>query len=708
MNGQTLLRERELDRLQKLASSLHAFTEIEDLAWHVVEEVGDICGLEDCVFYVRLGNVLNQVAALGVKRVDETEILNRLGIPLGAGIVGAVGLTGKAEYVSDVTEDERYIHDEYAGLSEFAVPFVYRDEVLGVLDSESNVRDGFSGLIQESFKAIASLVAPHLAALLQHHERITPNFAEVISELTRRPAVSDDDLHSTFANITERASRSMRVSRAEIWILDEPGTFLEAIDAFDLASGTHSPGLSLQRSHYPRYFDALEKERVLRVTDARQDERTREFSASYLEPFDIVSVLIAPIRIDRKIAGVISLQQIGRTREWNQEEANFVGTLSDIATIALVSERKRDAESALAQSQRIEALGRLAGGIAHDFNNLLMVISGAVETFDLGGCVDERQRRSLDLIADASDRASRLTRKLVAFGGTQHLDISRVPVAKPVQEVQELSASLIREDIETHFQLSDENAYIDCDTQQLSQVLLNLVINAIDAMPLGGELRVSVDVSEKAVVYSVSDTGVGIDASVSDQIFEPFYTTKGDMGSGLGLSSSLGIVKQHDGEMSFASAPGQGTTFELVLPRVASALAPQQFPDSLHSTVGGQALSILLVEDEPEVRNMIFQMLTALGYHAEMASTATNALEILQAEHEFDLLVTDIVMPDIRGTQLFEKIAPANPGLRVLFVSGYNDEMLSSELAKDPRVNFLAKPFSLSTLRQAIEDVISR
>lgn len=707
MTQPTLLRERELDRLQKLAAAMHGFSDLEDLAWHVVDEAGDICGLEDCVFYVRLGNVLTQVAALGIKRTEDSDIVNRLGIPLGTGIVGTVGLTGRTEYVDDVSEDSRYIRDEYSGKSEFAVPFVYRDEVLGVLDSESDNLDDYSELTREILQGIAALVAPHLAALLRGHEHTAPGYAEAISELTRMPAAANDDLPSTYARIAERAARVMRVSRAQVWLLDEAADKLEVVDAFDLASSQHSRGQALPRRSYPVYFDALERERVLSIVDARNDARTRELREDYLEPFEIYSKLIAPLRVDGELAGIICFEQCGRIREWNQEEARFAGTLSDFATIALISERRRNAETALARAQRLEALGRLAGGIAHDFNNLLMVISGAVETVGFDGPLTNEQQKTLELISDATDRAAGLTRELVAFGGSKPLDRVSVPAQRPIDELRALSVGIVREDIRANFGRGDDQLYISCDTQQLSQVLLNLVINAVDAMPRGGELSVAVEASETEVIYSVSDSGVGIEKSALEAVFEPFYTTKGDMGSGLGLSSSLGIVRKHGGSMAVKSEPGAGSRFSISLPRVAP-IPREALIDSAGSpSTDSRQLSILLVEDEEAVRNILQQMLHSLGHNTAIALNAKDALTT-QRDMHIDLLISDIVMPDTRGTELYRLMIEDNQRLRALLISGYNEEVLDGLLQQDSRVNFLPKPFSLRSLDEAIQELMNR
>ena len=707
MTQPTLLRERELDRLQKLAAAMHRFSHLEDLAWHVVDEAGDICGLDDCVFYVRLGNVLTQVAALGIKRTEDADIVNRLGIPLGTGIVGTVGLTGRMEYVEDVSGDPRYIRDEYSGKSEFAVPFVYRDEVLGVLDSESDNLSDYSELTREILQGIAALVAPHLAALLRGHEHTAPGYAEAISELTRMPAAANDDLQSTYARITERAARVMRVSRAQVWLHDETAGKLEVVDAFDLASSQHSRGQELVRSSYPGYFDALERERILTIVDARKDPRTLELSEDYLEPLEISSIMVAPLKVDGELAGTICFEQCGRTREWSLEEARFTETLSDFATITLISERRRNAETALANAQRLEALGRLAGGIAHDFNNLLMIISGAVETVGFDGPLTSEQQQTLELISDATDRAASLTRKLVDFGGSKPLDRTTVPAQQPIDELRALSAGIVREDIRATFGHCDNQLYISCDTQQLSQVLLNLLINAVDAMPLGGELNVAVESTETQVIYSVSDTGVGIEESALDSVFEPFFTTKGDMGSGLGLSSSLGIVKKHGGQMTVESQHGAGSKFIVSLPRVAATpRGPLRDSTELPHAVPSK-LSILLVEDEEAVRNILHQMLSSLGHNVTIALDVKDALSA-QINMHVDLLISDIVMPETRGTDLYKLMADANPGLRALLISGYNEEVLDDLLQQDTRVSFLPKPFSLRSLDDAIQALISR
>jgi nitrogen-specific signal transduction histidine kinase len=564
-------------------------------------------------------------------------------------------LNAEAAYVPNVRENPNYVFDEFSGQSEFAVPIVHRGEVLGVLDSEHPDIDGFSSSNRQIMQALTVLAAPHIAALLRRQEGTVPDYADVIADLTRLPAIAKGNLQGACATMTERAARTLRVTRANIWLFrDDDEDTLECIDNYELATNEHSHGETLAREALPNYFAALESERVIIASDAINDARTVELAEDYLQPHGIQSLLDAPIRMDGQVVGVLCLEAEGEPRKWNIDEAGFVGTLSDFATIALVTHQKSLAQSALIQSQKMESLGRLAGGISHDFNNLLTLISGAVETLQLNQDRNASDQKLLHRIAEAGDRARKLTRNLMAFGGNQHLQLEAINAADLIHKVQELTEGIIREDIRVEFEGLDDELWLRCDTTQLEQVLLNLISNAVDAMPDGGTLTISVkSIPDDGVCISVQDDGSGMSEAVKENIFEPFFTTKGDFGTGLGSSISLGIVQQHGGTLDCETVLGEGTRFDLTLPRTDAPLSKTKVHRSTperHTT--DVKPNVLLVEDEEGVRNVVSEMIKALGYEALVANDAANALEILDTS-AVDLLLTDVIMPGMRGPELY-------------------------------------------------------
>jgi two-component system cell cycle sensor histidine kinase/response regulator CckA len=452
-------------------------------------------------------------------------------------------------------------------------------------------------------------------------------------------------------------------------------------------------------------FGALQDERVIIANEAKKDPRTCEFDSGYLADNNIKSKLDAPIRLDGEI---ICIEQQNAIRKWTNDEASFVGTLSDLATIALISDRKTTAENGLFQSQKIASLARLAGGIAHDFNNLLTVISGVAETLQVKTKQDASGERLITLVLDANARASRLTKNLLAFGGNQPLKIETVSSHTLCTNIQSLVTDLIREDIELKFFGSEVQAWTNGDIAQLEQVLLNLMLNAVDAMPDGGQISVSFSsAANDYFIVRVHDDGEGIDAEVKKHIFDPFFTTNGEKGTGLGLSVCQGIVQQHRGKIECTSPPGKGTFFEVKLPRVrpsnSEETATKEEPIMRPSASG---LKILLVEDEAGVRSVVTQMLMVLDFVLIVAEDAKHALVLLE-ENDVDLLLTDVVMPDIQGPEIYKKARQNQPELLALFVSGYPDDVLSEIPLADKAVGYLTKPFTMAELQTALEQLIS-
>jgi PAS domain S-box-containing protein len=388
-----------------------------------------------------------------------------------------------------------------------------------------------------------------------------------------------------------------------------------------------------------------------------------------------------------------------------------------------VTER-RALEQQLRQSQKMEAVGRLAGGIAHDFNNLLMVISGYCESLlervggnpELSGPAGE--------IAAAASRASTLTRQLLAFSRKQMLAPKVFDLNAVVSENLKMLARLIGEDIDLVRVPGEELGAVKADPGQIEQVIMNLAVNARDAMPGGGRLtietsNVTLDDSYAAfhnpvkpgeyVMLAVSDNGAGMDVETQSHIFEPFFTTKGQQGTGLGLSTVYGIIKQSGGYVWVYSEPGRGTTFKIYLPRVTATgesvagepLAQTQFQRG-HET-------ILLVEDEVTLRGLVRQYLGSLGYSVLEAGEGAEAVEVA-ASHPgpIHLLLSDVIMPGMNGRELAQRISAVRPETKVLFVSGYTENVIGENGMLEPGVAFLQKPFSLSALRNKVRELIDR
>jgi PAS domain S-box-containing protein len=401
----------------------------------------------------------------------------------------------------------------------------------------------------------------------------------------------------------------------------------------------------------------------------------------------------------------------------------FLSTIArDISDRIRTEERLRDSEERLRQSQKMEAIGRLAGGIAHDFNNLLTVITGYTSFLLAQHESDDADYEMLTECHRAGERASALTRQLLAFSRRQLLVPAVLDLNGVVAGMERMLGSLIPEHITRRTILSHEPCIVKADRGQLEQVILNLAVNARDAMPHGGQLTVEsshVTRDEEArldnpeippgqyVVLAVSDTGCGMDRTVRESIFEPFFTTKGPQaGTGLGLATVYGIVTQSGGHIAVESEVGRGSTFRIYLPRV------EQVPNAVAGVGEAPAIPqgkevVLLVEDEGGVRAVARQMLQQQGYTVLEASNGANALRV-SAEYpsRIDLLVTDVVMPEMNGRVLVERLAVTRPELRVLYVSGYTDDAILREGVIEADVTFLQKPFTVDALARKVRQVL--
>ncbi len=377
----------------------------------------------------------------------------------------------------------------------------------------------------------------------------------------------------------------------------------------------------------------------------------------------------------------------------------------------------------LRQAQKMEAIGHLAGGIAHDFNNLLTTISGYAQL--LVGDLDPADERRADVerILDASDRAARLTRQLLAFSRRQVLHPEVLDLNATVRGIDALLRPLIGDTVLLTVALDPELGPVRADPSQLGQVIMNLVTNARDAMPEGGRLtietaNVELDSAYVAshtdaqlgphVMLAVSDTGIGMDAATRARLFEPFFTTKEPgQGTGLGLATTYGIVKQSGGNIWVNSEPGRGTTFKVYLPRVEAdgSISPAIYGRVPETPVGGTEV-VLLVEDDAEVRALAETILTRHGYTVLSAPDGRTALEVAAAADAIALLVTDVMMPGLRGPELAERLVALRPRLRVLYISGYAAEAVENHDFLPQGEHHLEKPFTPDALARIVRAIL--
>jgi two-component system, cell cycle sensor histidine kinase and response regulator CckA len=394
---------------------------------------------------------------------------------------------------------------------------------------------------------------------------------------------------------------------------------------------------------------------------------------------------------------------------------HFISTGRDITD-------QRKLESQLQQSQKMDAIGLLAGGVAHDFNNLLLVISAYAELLQDSLGAEDSSRKKIDEIIAATRRAAELTRQLLAFGRKQMQSLRVLDLNAVVGEIVRLLPRLIGEDIQLVFVPGRDLVKVKADPAQIEQVVMNLATNARDAMPRGGKLMIETSnvcldtayVQKHAIIpageyalLAVSDSGEGIPAAHLNHIFEPFYTTKeAGKGTGLGLATAYGIVKQSEGFIWVYSEPGHGTTFKIYLPRVHRASEKERPPQAAQSSPHGRE-TVLLVEDESAVRASTCEFLVRCGYTVIVAENGEEALRVSRDySGPIDLMISDVVMPKMGGPQVAAQLEAERPNMKTLFVSGYAENTVLQHGNVDVAERFLSKPFGLSTLANKVREVL--
>jgi PAS domain S-box-containing protein len=408
----------------------------------------------------------------------------------------------------------------------------------------------------------------------------------------------------------------------------------------------------------------------------------------------------------------------------NGEVVGLRGIICDLSEHKAAEKALRESEEILRQSQKMEAMGRLAGGVAHDFNNLLTTILGYSEMLLSDAALSEEVLSSIREVSRSARRAGSLTQQLLAYSRKQVLRPEELNVNELVENLSNMLRRLIHENIQLSTLLEPDLGWIKADPAQLEQVIINLAINARDAMPDGGNLTIETReltldkgfsrrhpeaVPGKYVMLAVTDTGHGIDAESQKMIFEPFFTTKAPgKGTGLGLATVFGTVQQSNGLINVYSEPGVGSTFKIYLPVVERRTSAEEQRPEVGADVRTDR-TILLVEDDEALRKLVDQVLKETGYTVFSAGNGEDALDLLEQpdQVEVDLLISDVIMPGIGGKELSERLRALRPDLKVLFMSGYPDETVVHHGVLDEDVAYLQKPFSPNTIIQKVQEILT-
>jgi signal transduction histidine kinase len=464
----------------------------------------------------------------------------------------------------------------------------------------------------------------------------------------------------------------------------------------------------------------------LPILDIPPDEEPRLHPRNQCIHEGYASIALVPIRDKDRIVGLIQLND-RRKERFSLQAIELLERIASHIGAALVRKQseheKEQLQEQLVQSQKMESVGRLAGGVAHDYNNMLAVTFLYLELIKQRLNVNDPIMESLLEIEKASLRSRDITRQLLAFSRKQMIAPIPCDLNAIIGSIHQSLARLLGEDIDIRFKAQQDLGRVLLDPSQIDQILVNLAVNARDAMPDGGKLTIetsNVDIDEeyrkehagskpgRYVCLAVSDDGIGMSKETVANIFEPFFTTKETgKGTGLGLATVYGIVKQNNGFIGVYSQIGYGTTFKIYFPLIASDDRADERTESAEVPRGSE--TILLVEDDDILCRATKAMLEALGYAVTAATSPAEALELLETkEATFDLILTDVVMPGMNGAQMRDRIVELRPGSKVLFMSGYTSDAIVHRGVLDEGIAFVQKPFNVRKLARKIRDVLSQ
>jgi PAS domain S-box-containing protein len=622
-----------------------------------------------------------------------------------AGLLRKVGeLAHFGGWSVNLAEQRCYWSDEVAAIHE--VPPGYSPpltEAIGCYTPE------WRGKIEAVFGACARDGAPFDEEMEIVTARGNRRWVRSIGEAVRDASGAIVRVQGAFQDVTarKRAEEALRDSERRFRLLVESSP-----DAIVMQTGGR---IAYLNGAAVRLFGAdtagqllgapyLERYRPDLVESAR--ERMRIVSERQIAVHEVERVLL---RLDgSQVAVEVSAAPI----QYQGSEGGLV-FIRDITERSRAAAEREKLREQLTQAQKMESIGRLAGGVAHDFNNLLTVINGySSMLLEKTGAADP-QRVPLEEIRKAGERAAGLTQQLLAFSRKQVLQPRVLDLNRVVEGMRPMLARMMGEDVELRIELHPEAAMIEADPHRLEQVLMNLAVNARDAMPDGGALKIATSVVESGAaagsyaVLEVSDTGVGMDEETRRRIFEPFFTTKGvGKGTGLGLSMILGIVEQSGGHIDVESTPGVGTAFQVYLPKSNAPAAEDALPEGAAAL--GERETVLVVEDQADVRRFVTAALRAYSYVVIQAESAAEALRFCEPQGAaIDLVLTDVVMPNMSGRELAGRLAVLRPGLKVLFMSGYASDAAVRPGAAEQGREFIQKPFSPDQLARKIRDMLA-
>ncbi|MBI4271750.1 MAG: GAF domain-containing protein [Candidatus Rokubacteria bacterium] len=720
-------RARKLTTLSSITRLIASASDSDHVFEAVAEAAVGLLGAKAA--YVWTEDATRQVLVPRARRAadpDTEATIRAQGLPSLArtsGVIGGVVDTRAAEFIADIQKDARWLNRALIEALDLhgcvVMPLLVDDDAVGVM----TIVWGEPGEFSAETRELIQLLADHAAIAIRN--------ARLLEALTLRQGRLEALLGAT----TELACLQPvelvleRIAEAcgHLLATDSVGFRLVEGDDLVMAAAT-GDARELMRRQRLKIGESLSgivaaTGEPLRVDDPANDARTISVHREVLRGSRHRAWLGVPVKAGDRLVGVLSVRTRNE-RGFSPDDVAAATAFAAQAAVALENARLyREARRAyeelastqgqLLQAQKMDAIGRLAGGIAHDFNNLLTVIIGRATLLVQGATPQDRERKPLELILATAERAAGLTAKLLAFSRKQVFQPKLLDVNALVGDFAPMLERLIGEDVTLRIIAGPGLRRVKADPSQLEQVVMNLAVNARDAMPRGGRLTIETANVEldgeflrrhprasaaPHVALMVRDTGCGMDEATLAHMFEPFFTTKlPGHGTGLGLSTVYGIVQQSDGFIDATSVPGAGTTFRIYLPGTEEAAAAA-LPAAPAPPARGTE-TVLLVEDDDDVRDLTQDVLAQHGYRVLTARDSREALQMVERHRDgLALLITDLIMPDMNGRQLAEAVGRSDPDLKVLFLSGYSEDILSTRAAIDPAIRLVQKPFTPAVL----------
>ncbi|MGD2206537.1 MAG: response regulator [Anaerolineae bacterium] len=664
-------------------------------------------------------------------------------VALGQGLVGWTGLHGETLLANDVDAEPRYANpypDRLPTRSELSVPIRIGEaesRIVGVIDLQSPQLGAFEPNDVTTLETLADQMAVAI-----NNARLYSQAAQRNRELTllnrviAATAAEGEALESILEVVCRQLALAFEVPQAAVALFNQEKT--EAVVVAEYLAEGCPPllGETIPVADNPASQHLLTQKMPLVIEEAQTDPRLAPIH-DLLRRRGTVSLLLLPLMVNGDVVGILGLDAIKPLtpsasdvasvsgKSFSAQEVNLAWRVAEQVGSVLARERLQDEHRQLGeqfhQAQKMEAIGRLAGGIAHDFNNLLTVVHLSTRLLERKLHHSDPLWVHVERIQDAGQRATRLIKQLLAFSRQEIVEPQVLNLNQVLGELDKMLRRLIGEDVELALVPAEELWSARIDPTQIEQVVLNLAVNARDAMPDGGKLTLETDNVVLCEVYAarhmgvqpgeyvqltISDSGVGMSKKVKARIFEPFFTTKErGKGTGLGLATVFGIVKQNQGHIEVHSEVGQGTVFEIYLPRVTEG---PSIPARLLTEAAARGTeTLLLVEDERQVRELTRDILQGQGYQVLTAKDGMEALQVAQShEAPIHLLLTDVVMPRMSGRALADELRDTRPAMRVLYTSGYTDDTIAHHGVLDEGTHFLSKPFELEALARTVRTAL--